>query len=99
MSTPNSVTGPDRRPTTDSGRRAGGRRGDGGEEFGSALAAELDRGTPDAEQRESRQPAVRERAIQERSIRNRADQDRAFQNRAAQDRAADRAAQNRRTDD
>ena len=44
MSTPGSVTGPDRRPVTDATRRgAAARPGEGAEEFGTALSAELSR--------------------------------------------------------
>ena len=49
-----SVTGPDRRPTTDTGRRTGARPGEGAEAFGSALSAELDHGPADQAQRADR---------------------------------------------
>ena len=47
MNVPSSVTGPDRTTGPDVGRRPGGRRGGGGDEFDSALTAELGRPAPD----------------------------------------------------
>ena len=50
-----SVTGPDRRPATEAGRRTGARSGEGAEAFGSALSAELDRNPADQAQGADRQ--------------------------------------------
>ena len=50
MNVPSSVTGPDRITSTDAGRRANGRGSDNGEDFGSALSAELNRPGADDDQ-------------------------------------------------
>ncbi|MEV6494033.1 hypothetical protein AB0M20_36220, partial [Actinoplanes sp. NPDC051633] len=81
----NSVTGPDRRPATELNRRAGsgGRRPDGGEEFGSALSAEMDRAPAKTDDE-----TQRNRVSQDRYARNQAEQYRNAQTQAARDRAA-----------
>ena len=81
MSTPNSVTGPDRRPGTDALRRGSNRRAEGGDEFGSALSAEL---KTDRRQATDKQ-ADRNRQGEDEVGAARA-QDRATQNRITQDR-------------
>ncbi|WP_460885248.1 hypothetical protein, partial [Paractinoplanes abujensis] len=43
MKMPNSVSGADRTSAADIARRPASKRGEGGEEFGSALSAELDK--------------------------------------------------------
>jgi flagellar hook-length control protein FliK len=102
MSTPSSVTGPDRRPTTDTGRRTGSRRSEDGEDFGSALSAELKNKQGDArlspadraaaQDRFGREQASHREATADRADAHRAATQRAAAERAASDRAADRAA-------
>jgi flagellar hook-length control protein FliK len=50
MTMSSSVTGPDRRPGTEAAKRPGGRREEGGQNFGSALSAEVGRPTGEDEQ-------------------------------------------------
>ncbi|MEU8613826.1 hypothetical protein AB0C29_38165, partial [Actinoplanes sp. NPDC048791] len=77
-----SVTGPDRKPTTDAGRRTGPRAGEGADAFGSALSAELDRASADQAQHRA-----------DRQRQHQASQ--AAQSRTAQQRAQDQAALHR----
>ena len=89
-----SVTGPDRRPTTEAGRRTGARPGEGAQAFGSALSAELDRDPADQSMRADRQ---RQQAAQSRTAQQRA-HDQAALHRSAANREALSQAESRSVD-
>ncbi|MCU7727121.1 flagellar hook-length control protein FliK [Actinoplanes sp. KI2] len=96
-----SVTGPDRAGMADAGRRGTDRRADGGDDFGSALSAELSRpGRDDSAAATAK--AADARAADARATDARIAADRAASkvaaNRAAADRAASKVAANRAAD-
>src|SRR5690242_2325522 len=94
MKMPSSVTGPERAGGTDPGRRTTGRRADGGDDFGSALSAELSRPGRDDNAASDAPKAADARAADARAAEAKADA-RAADTRAAGKVAADRAAADR----
>ncbi|MDI6099930.1 hypothetical protein QLQ12_15120, partial [Actinoplanes sp. NEAU-A12] len=99
MTMPSSVTGPDRRPDTEAAKRPGGRRAEGGADFGSALSAEMGRPGEDEREEPARtsdraasSPApgreAADRAAGTRDLASRAAAERAAAERAAVSRAA-----------
>jgi len=92
MNRPNSVNGADPTSVTDVGRRPGDKRGKGGEEFGSALSAELDRPGRDDKTKASDRRTAEQRASDIAERRVAAGRDAAGRSALQRDAATDRFA-------